>query len=605
MNIFTIFPLISAVIAFFMGAFIFAKNTKNPLNILFMLFCLSYSSVCYSEFSMRYAESYATAYFWLKLTFLFPLALSFLFHFCLIFSKISKNKSKKILFPLIYIPTGILIYLDFVTPLILVGPQKKNWGWTYLYQENSFLLNFYLLWVILLPVLSIILCVRCYYITTDHRKKLQAKYFSIGVFFSLIIYLIFDFVLAIIFESDIPEFGTTSFTLTSILIGYAIWKYKLFKLDPISVVVNVARNLSDAVILTTITNKIKAVNQITLKLFEYQKHELINHPINILFSEENNKIFSNKEQLLEKSEIENVKPAIETFIKTKMGKKIPVSLSISFIRDKEGELHGIVYLMRDITERKILENKLKKALEEQKLHIDNIIKASQYKTNFLSSMSHDLRTPLNAIIGFSDLLLDESYGNLNEDQIDFLSDIKSSSDHLLELIEHVLDISKIESGELKLNLQNFELNSLIDEIKSVLKPLYSKKSLYFKVEGLNAQETIYADLVRLKEVFYNLLSNAIKYTIKGGITLQIWKDDNRWKFNVIDTGIGIAKENYELIFKEYKRVESLYVSSTLGTGLGLTLAKKLVNLHGGEMYFTSKLGEGSTFTFTIPKNPIQ
>ncbi|MCK4238745.1 MAG: PAS domain S-box protein, partial [Candidatus Lokiarchaeota archaeon] len=562
-------------------------------------------SVCYSEFSMRHAESYATAYFWLKLTLLFPLALSFLFHFCLIFSKISKNKSKKILFPLIYIPTGILICLDFATPLILVGPQKKNWGWTYLYQENSFLLNLYLLWVILLPVLSIILCVRCYYITTDHRKKLQAKYFSIGLFFSLIIYLIFDFVLAVIFESDIPEFGTTSFTLTSILIGYAIWKYKLFKLDPISVVVNVARNLSDAVILTTITDKIKAVNQITLKLFEYQEHELINNPVNILFSEENNKIFSNKEQLLEKSEIENVKPAIETFLKTKMGKKIPVSLSISFIRDKEGESHGIVYLMRDITERKILENKLKKALEEQKLHIDNIIKASQFKTNFLSSMSHDLRTPLNAIIGFSDLLLDESYGNLNEDQIDFLSDIKSSSDHLLELIDHILDISKIESGELKLNLQNFELNALIDEIKSVVKPLYSKKSLYFQVEGLNEPKSIYADLVRLKEIFYNLLSNAIKYTIKGGITLQIMEDNNRWKFNVIDTGIGIAKENYELIFKEYKRVESLYVSSTLGTGLGLTLAKKLVNLHGGEMYFTSKLGEGSTFTFTIPKNLIQ
>ena len=591
MNIFTIFPLISAVIAFFMGAFIFAKNTKNPLNILFMLFCLCYSSVCYSEFSMRHAESYATAYFWLKLTLLFPLALSFLFHFCLIFSKISKNKSKKILFPLIYIPTGILICLDFATPLILVGPQKKNWGWTYLYQENSFLLNFYLLWVILLPVLSIILCVRCYYITTDHRKKLQAKYFSIGLFFSLIIYLIFDFVLAVIFESDIPEFGTTSFTLTSILIGYAIWKFKLFILDFMTVAENITNSLSDVVILTNLKDEIKAVNQTTLKLSNYQENELIDNLVDILFSEENDEISNHKKLLLVNYGSMDSNPTIETFFKTSNGKKIPISLSISLFRDENSELRGIIYIGRDIT--------------KQKIYIDNIIKASQFKTNFLSSMSHDLRTPLNAIIGFSDLLLDESYGNLNEDQIDFLSDIKSSSDHLLELIDHILEISKIESGELKLNLQNFELNALIDEIKSVVKPLYSKKSLYFQVEGLNEPKSIYADLVRLKEIFYNLLSNAIKYTIKGGITLQIMEDNNRWKFNVIDTGIGIAKENYELIFKEYKRVESLYVSSTLGTGLGLTLAKKLVNLHGGEMYFTSKLGEGSTFTFTIPKNPIQ
>ncbi|MCK4280797.1 MAG: PAS domain S-box protein, partial [Candidatus Lokiarchaeota archaeon] len=459
MNIFTIFPLISAVIAFFMGAFIFAKNTKNPLNILFMLFCLCYSSVCYSEFSMRHAESYATAYFWLKLTLLFPLALSFLFHFCLIFSKISKNKSKKILFPLIYIPTGILIYLDFVTPLILVGPQKKNWGWTYLYQENSFLLNFYLLWVILLPVLSIILCVRCYYITTDHRKKLQAKYFSIGLFFSLIIYLIFDFVLAVIFESDIPEFGTTSFTLTSILIGYAIWKFKLFILDFMTVAENITNSLSDVVILTNLKDEIKAVNQTTLKLSNYQENELIDNLVDILFSEENDEISNHKKLLLVNYGSMDSNPTIETFFKTSNGKKIPISLSISLFRDENSELRGIIYIGRDIT--------------KQKIYIDNIIKASQFKTNFLSSMSHDLRTPLNAIIGFSDLLLDESYGNLNEDQIDFLSDIKSSSDHLLELIDHILEISKIESGELKLNLQNFELNALIDEIKSVVKPLYS------------------------------------------------------------------------------------------------------------------------------------
>jgi len=287
--------------------------------------------------------------------------------------------------------------------------------------------------------------------------------------------------------------------------------------------------------------------------------------------------------------------------------------------DSNGKKIGFYSLTRDITERKKaeklrekfteqLENEVKlrtkelnETLQQQKLYLDQILKASQFKTEFMATMSHELRTPLNAIIGFSDLLLEGSYGPLKEVQLDFLQDIETSANDLLEMITHILDISKIEAGQLTLNLQEFSLNTLINQIDSTLKPIYTKKGLTFKVVNMETKKMIYADPVKLKEILYNLLNNAIKFTIEGMITLKILEKEDYWEFNVIDTGIGIAKKDYDLIFKDFSRVSSPYVLSTPGTGLGLSLNKRLINLHGGEIYFTSELGKGSTFTFTIPK----
>jgi len=216
-------------------------------------------------------------------------------------------------------------------------------------------------------------------------------------------------------------------------------------------------------------------------------------------------------------------------------------------------------------------------------------------------MSHELRTPLNAIIGFTDLLLEGVYGELNDEQNEFMNDIKSSAEHQFDMIKRILDISKIESGQVSLNIQKFSLNSTIEQIRSNLKPLYSIKDLKFKVKGLEEEIFIVADPIRFKEILFNLISNAIKYTIDGRITLLFKEDYYNWIFRIRDTGIGIANKDFPLIFKEFNRVESTYVQSTPGTGLGLSLTKRLIELHGGEISFFSVLGVGTTFTFNLPK----
>jgi len=281
--------------------------------------------------------------------------------------------------------------------------------------------------------------------------------------------------------------------------------------------------------------------------------------------------------------------------------------------DDAGKIVGFYGFTRDITERKEFQVKLEneviirtrelnEALSQQKLYLDQILKVSQFKTKFLSGMSHDLRTPLNSIIGFTDILLESTCGPLNEEQKDYLNDIKLSSEDLLNMVDHILNISKIEAGQLILTIKKFSLNNIVEQVNSTIRPLYSKKGLQFEVQGLDNKEDIYADPIRFKEILYNLLSNAIKFTIKGKITFIIQEKSDYWLFKVKDTGIGIEEKDFEFIFKEFKRIDSSYVRSTPGSGLGLSLTKRLVELHKGEITFDSIFGKGTTFAFTISKD---
>ncbi|GAB61912.1 MAG: response regulator [Candidatus Jettenia sp.] len=236
--------------------------------------------------------------------------------------------------------------------------------------------------------------------------------------------------------------------------------------------------------------------------------------------------------------------------------------------------------------------------------------ANKAKSEFLANMSHELRTPLNAIIGFSEVLRDELCGDLNEEQMGFVKDIHSSGQHLLQMINDILDLSKIESGKLELKYEEFEIGKAMEEVLTTLKGLANKKSLTVETVIHNPAERLFADHVKFKQILYNLLSNAIKFTSEKGkiiIRTDTGKDENEKDFidvKVTDTGIGIAPEDYSKIFVEFKQVDSSVSRKYEGTGLGLALSKRLVELHGGKIGFESKLGVGSTFYFVLPKNPF-
>ncbi len=227
--------------------------------------------------------------------------------------------------------------------------------------------------------------------------------------------------------------------------------------------------------------------------------------------------------------------------------------------------------------------------------------ASQHKSEFLANMSHELRTPLNAIIGFSEVLLERMFGDVNEKQTEYLQDILSSGQHLLSLINDILDLSKIEAGRMELALAPFHLPQALENAVILVKERAARHGITLKLDVDPRLGDLVGDERKIKQVLLNLLSNAVKFTPEGGwISLKAVQADVAVEIAVSDTGIGIAPEDQGAIFEEFRQVGSDYARKQEGTGLGLTLTKKFVEMHGGRIWVESAVGRGSTFTFTLP-----
>jgi signal transduction histidine kinase/DNA-binding response OmpR family regulator len=239
----------------------------------------------------------------------------------------------------------------------------------------------------------------------------------------------------------------------------------------------------------------------------------------------------------------------------------------------------------------------------QKANIE-LERANRMKSEFLATMSHELRTPLNAIIGFAEVLRDKISGDLNEEQIEFVKDIHSSGQHLLQMINDILDLSKIEAGRMTLQYEVFFVPEVIEDVYAISKGLANKKGLHVKIIMQPDVGTIEADRMKFKQILYNLLSNAIKFTPQNGsITIEALVREDRLQISVADTGIGMKPEEQEKVFREFWQADSSFSRKYEGTGLGLTLSKKIVEMHGGSIWFESEYGKGSIFYFSLPLKP--
>jgi signal transduction histidine kinase len=227
--------------------------------------------------------------------------------------------------------------------------------------------------------------------------------------------------------------------------------------------------------------------------------------------------------------------------------------------------------------------------------------ANRHKSEFLANMSHELRTPLNAIIGFSEVLQEKLFGELNEKQAEYTDDILSSGRHLLSLINEILDLSKVEAGRMELELATFDLPLAIDNARTFVRERATRHGITLDVKVDDSLGDFVGDERKIKQILLNLLSNAVKFTPEGGrIGINARQVDSSVEISVSDTGIGIAPQDQPKIFEEFRQVGSDYAHKVEGTGLGLTLAKKFVELHGGKIWVESEVGKGSTFTFTLP-----
>jgi PAS domain S-box-containing protein len=319
--------------------------------------------------------------------------------------------------------------------------------------------------------------------------------------------------------------------------------------------------------------------------------------------------------------LDRARRAQVSLVRPSTGSALPMEMVSGKIFDERGEPMAIVSVLHDRTNEEEnerlyeelkrfsgeLEDRVREAtrdLEERNLRLQwqsqELEKAYRLKSEFLANMSHELRTPINALIGYTALMLDRIYGDLTPKQEEGLHRIQVSSQHLLALINDILDLAKIEAGKMPVHLERVSLNDVLHEVAVQMEPMVKRKGLEFNVQVPDAAVTMETDRTKVKQIVLNLISNAVKFTARGSVSISTRTNGTQVRIAVSDTGIGIRPQDLEVIFEEFRQVDQSRTREYGGTGLGLSITRKLIALLGGDIAVASQYGRGSTFTVTLP-----
>lgn len=366
----------------------------------------------------------------------------------------------------------------------------------------------------------------------------------------------------------------------------------------------------DAIIETDADGNIVLLNAATEQIFGYARSELLGRSVDLLVPSELRGQHPHHRSAYAHCPVRRpMGSGLHLSGQRKDGTRFPVEISLSPVKDGNGL--GVSAVIRDVTERQRAEDRfrdlqtrltaeLSSANRELELRSREAENANRLKSEFLASISHELRTPLHTIIGFSELLAEQLEGPLNEKQARFANHIHRDSLHLLELINDILDLSKIEAGKLDLHLEVFDAADAVSEVINSMSSAADAKNIVVTFEPRRPL-MLRADRVRLKQILLNLLSNAVKFTPKqGAVSVECLVEDDLVRFHVIDTGLGIPKEEQQAIFDKFHQVGSTTNGVREGTGLGLAITRHLVERHGGSIEVESEPGVGSRFSFSLP-----
>ncbi|MEQ9354146.1 PAS domain S-box protein [Coleofasciculus chthonoplastes] len=341
------------------------------------------------------------------------------------------------------------------------------------------------------------------------------------------------------------------------------------------------------------------INQAMARMLGYTEVDMLGHAIADFIPPGDNRFTSASSIPLNQNQVHRQ----EVELRTKSGNTIWAYMSTSPVLDDQENLLWSCALVYDITERKQAEKQLCESNERISLANAELARATRLKDEFLASMSHELRTPLNAILGLAEALQEEVYGSLTPKQHKSLATIEQSGKHLLDLINDILDLSKIESGKMSLSVSLVSVDSLCESSLTFIKQQAQQKNIRLDYHIAPGLSEIEVDERRIRQVLVNLLSNAVKFTPDGGkISLQVTTDPDgeQLQLSVTDTGIGIAPENLDKLFKPFVQLDSSLSRRYAGTGLGLALVRRIVELQGGSIALDSEVGKGSCFTVTLP-----
>ncbi len=352
----------------------------------------------------------------------------------------------------------------------------------------------------------------------------------------------------------------------------------------------------DAIIEVDGDGRIVMLNLVTEKIFGYTREQLLGQSVDMLLPDElRGSHAGHRDHFRAHPVTRPMGMGMVLHGRRRDGSSVPVEISLSPMRS--GEAFRATAIIRDVTDRTLAEDRMR-ALHEE--HTREIEHANRMKSEFLANMSHELRTPLHTIIGFSELLAEELKGPLNADQKRFVDHVNRDAQHLLTLINEVLDLSKIEAGKVQLKREILDLGAVVEDALSSLRPHFAVKSIELAT-GIPERVNVDGDRVRVRQILVNLLGNAVKFTPAGGcVRVDVECDGAFAAVSVSDTGIGIAPAEQRSIFEKFHQAGSMTAGIREGTGLGLSITKELVEEHGGHIGVESEPGKGSRFTFTIP-----
>ena len=358
----------------------------------------------------------------------------------------------------------------------------------------------------------------------------------------------------------------------------------------------------DAILEVDQEGRIVLLNRVTERLFGYSREELLGRPVEMLVPQAaRGRHDQHRANYQAHPSTRPMGSGLALEGLRKDGTRFPVEISLSPTQSDQG--FRVTAVIRDVSDRKTAEAALAATYRELAERNMEVERANRLKSEFLASMSHELRTPLHTVIGFAELLGEETQGPLNDKQKRFIQHIHKDSLHLLELINDVLDLSKIEAGRVHLRRELFDFSSVLEESMASIRPQGQSKSQIFET-SVAKPLPLEADPLRVKQVLVNLLSNAVKFTPEGGrIGVEARSEGEEVWVTVSDTGIGIPKDEHQTVFDMFYQVSETTKGVREGTGLGLAITKRLVEEHGGRIWVDSTPGQGSRFTFTIPAGP--